>query len=359
MVQPVLNITNNFDATEERIFTFIYLGAEKSSSNLLSIRENSANSTAVYEEEMISADKKHILPASTLVNGKSYLAKIKVKTSNGWTDWSTEINFLCLNKPVINFDTIDSKNFVYTDEVLMSALYYQAQGDTVNNYQFTLYDQNHITIQTYPVRVPATSATTRLSEEVTGLIKGKLYYISITVNTSHDIEYTTEKQFIPQYIVPTISGIIQPLALNDEGQIIIESFLKQILATPVKPFIPNRATDSDTYYSYYKDDYIIIPNDNPLMFTKLGMAKASDFIVKVWCMNVLNGTMLDFAPELGNGIHIRFVKHDDYITCEKNFGSLKSRTKSNIVKGLGLKEFYLYIKVKEFRIQMEIVPITE
>ncbi|MFT8556547.1 hypothetical protein [Liquorilactobacillus hordei] len=355
MTQPVLNYIGNFDANDSVVFTYVYLGSERSSANMLSIRENVGDSAPVYEQQQVIADKEHELPAGSLQNGKAYLAKIKVKTGDNWSDWSGEIEFMCLDKPNIIFDTIDSSSFVYNDDVLMSALYTQAQGDTITNYQFKLYDQNHITISTYPVRVPATTATTRLSERVSNLIKGKLYYISLTVNTSHDINYTAEKQFTPQYIVPTISGVLQPLVVEDQGQVMMEMFLKQILGTPVKPFIPNRPTDSETYYTYYNNDYVVIPQDNPLMFTKLGMAKASDFIAKVWCMNILNGTFLDFAPELGNGIHIKFLKYDDYIVCEKSFGSLVSRTKSNIVEGLGLKEFYLYIKVKEFRVEMEIV----
>ncbi|EJE97751.1 hypothetical protein [Liquorilactobacillus mali] len=354
MTQPVLNYVGNFDAKDSITFTYIYLGAERSTSNMISIRENVGDNPPVYEKEVVLADKEHTLPAGTLEDGKAYLAKIKVKTGDTWSDWSSEIEFMCLDKPNIVFDTIDSSSYVYNDDILMSVLYTQAQGDTVNNYQFKLYDQNHILINTYPVRVPPTEATTRFSERFSGLIKGKLYYASITVNTSHDINYTIEKQFTPQYIVPTISGILQPLVVEDQGQVMMEMFLKQILGTPVKPYIPNRPTDSETYYTYYNNDYVVIPQDNPLMFTKLGMAKASDFVAKVWCMNVLNGTFLDFAPELGNGIHIKFIKYDDYIVCEKTFGSLTSRTKSNIVTGLGLKEFYLYIKVKEFRIEMEI-----
>ena len=357
MVQPTLNIAINFDATKDYTFTFMYLGAERSTINMLSIRKDEANSKPVYEEEIYTADKIHKLEGGILQNGNSYYAKLKVKIGDSWSDWSPEISFMCLDTPVVKFDTIDSKNFIYNDDVLMSALYMQAQGEPVINYQYVLYDQNHSTIENYPVRVPVAASPTRFSERVQGLVKGKLYYIALTVVTKHDISYTAEHQFVPQYIVPTISGIIQPLVMKDDGQVIIEAFLKQMLATPAKPFVPNRPTDSPTYYTYWKDDYVIIPDDNPLMFTKLGMAKASDFIVKVWCMSVKNGVFLDFAPELGKGIHMKFIKYDDFIVCEKEFAGLKSRTKSNVISGLGLKEFYLYIKVKEFRIQMEINPI--
>ena len=356
MVQPILNKVSNFDALKDYTFHFTYLGAERTTVNMLSIREDAKDSKPVYEQSITKFDKVHELPRKVLKNGTAYYAKLRVKIGDNWSDWSPEQRFLCLETPHIDFDMIDSKNFVYNDDIMMSALYRQAQNEPVTNYQFTLYNQQHNTVQEFPVRVPAEHSPTRFSERVKGLIKGKLYYIAIKVITKNGIVYRQEQQFVPQYIVPAIEGIIQPKLNREDGQIIIEAFLKQLLATQAKPFIPNRPTDSDFHYTYYKNDHVIIPADNPLMFTKLGMAKASDWVAKVWCMKIPNGVFLDFAPELGNGIHVKFIKRDDYIICEKEYSGLTSRTKSNEIKGLGLGGFYLYIKVKEFRVEMKIIP---
>lgn len=358
MTQPILNQVRNYDANEEYTFNFMYLGAESTTTNTLSIRKDEPDSKPIYEQDQVSLDKNHILPAKTLTNGNAYLAKVRVKTDNGYSEWSSEIKFMCFTTPKILFDTIDQKQFIYTNDVLMSAVYMQAQGEPVETYQFTLYDQRHVIVQKYPVRVPDADSPTRFSERVKDIRKGKLYYIGLKVTTKHDMIYEQLQQFTAQYVTPSISGIVHPVLNKDEGQISVELFLKQMLGTSARAYIPNRKNDNDDQYTYWKDDYVVVPKENPLMYTKLAMAKASDWVAKLWVMNVQNGVFLDFAPAFGDGQHIRFIKYDDYITCEKQAGKIVSRTRSNKVPGLKLRPFYLYIKVKEYRIEMRIVPDT-
>ena len=358
MTQPILNQVRNYDANEEYTFNFMYLGAESTTTNTLSIRKDEPDSKPIYEQDQVSLDKNHILPAKTLTNGNAYLAKVRVKTDNGYSEWSSEIKFMCFTTPKILFDTIDQKQFIYTNDVLMSAVYMQAQGEPVETYQFTLYDQRHVIVQKYPVRVPDADSPTRFSERVKDIRKGKLYYIGLKVTTKHDMIYEQLQQFTAQYVTPSISGIVHPVLNKDEGQISVELFLKQMLGTSARAYIPNRKNDNDDQYTYWKNDYVVVPKENPLMYTKLAMAKASDWVAKLWVMNVQNGVFLDFAPTFGDGQHIRFIKHDDYITCEKQAGRIVSRTRSNSIPGLKLRPFYLFIRVKEYRIEMKIVPDT-
>lgn len=358
MIQPILNQVRNYDANEEYTFNFMYLGAEATTTNTLSIRKDEPDSKPIYEQDQVSLDKNHILPAKTLTNGNAYLAKVRVKTDKGYSEWSAEIKFMCFTTPKIVFDTIDQKQFIYTNDVLMSAVYMQAQGEPVETYQFTLYDQRHVIVQKYSVRVPDADSPTRFSERVKDIRKGKLYYIGLKVTTKHGIIYEQLQQFTAQYVAPSISGVVHPILNKDEGQIAVELFLKQMLGTSARAYVPNRKNDNDDQYTYWKNDYVVVPKENPLMYTKLAMAKASDWVAKLWVMNVQNGVFLDFAPTFGDGQHIRFIKHDDYITCEKQAGRIVSRTRSNSIPGLKLRPFYLFIRVKEYRIEMKIVPDT-
>lgn len=359
MVQPTLNFIDNFDAKLPYTFTYTYWGTELSSVNEVYIREQKANSTAVYDEQITNMDKNHILPADTLQNGVSYIAKIRVKLTDGWSDWSPEVKFMCLATPNIVFNSIDDKNFVYNNELLMTATYRQEQGEKVTQFQYTLLDQRRVPITEYPVRLPDHNTPNILTEKFSGLVKGTLYYVQLTVHTAHGIIYTAEKTFTPQYISPNLAGIIHPTLKEDEGEIVIETFLKQLLPTQVKPYVPNSTTDSDNNYSFWQNDYVIIPETMPLMYTHLGMAKASDWKAKIWCQNIKNGEFLELSPELGLGQHISFFKHDDYITAEKTQGHIKARYRSNIVPNLKLGKFYLYIYVHEFRVEMKIVPNVE
>lgn len=358
MTQPILNNVPNYDANNSYTFTFTYLGASMTTTNQLSIREDRQDSQPVYQKEQISLDKNHILSPKILNNGVNYLAKIRVKLDNGYSDWSPEIKFTCFDTPKIYFDTIDQHQLIYTDDVLMSAIYTQKQNEPVKDYQYTLYDQRHVTLKEYPVRVPTVASPTRFSERVSDLQKGKLYYIGLKVRTEHGIIYEQLQEFTAQYVAPSISGAVQPKLNKDEGQITVELFMKQLLGTSARAFIPNRKNDAPTHYTYWKDDYVVIPKENPLMFTKLGMAKARGWIAKVWCMNVQDGTFLEFAPAYGNeGQHIKFVKNGDFVTCEKEFGRVKYRTRSNVIPNLGLRPFFMFIKVSGgYRVEVTLQP---
>lgn len=356
MTQPILNQASNYDAKNSYAFTFTYLGAEHTTTNTLSIREDGPGTKPVYEKDQVSLDKNHILPAKTLNNGTAYLAKVRVKLKDGYSEWSPEIKFTCYTTPRILFDTIDQHQFIYTNDVLMSAIYTQAQNEPVTSYQYTLYDQRHVALVKYPIRKPERNSPTRFSERVSNIKKGKLYYIGLKVVTEHGIIYEQLQEFTAQYITPSVSGIIQPTMNKDDGQIVVDLFLKQLLGTSARAYIPKRKNDNADNYTYWKDDYVFVPKENPLIYTKLAMAKASDWIGKFWVMNVQNGLFLDFSPAEDRGQHIKFYKHDDYITCEKEFGQIKSRTRSNVIKDLKLRPFYMFVYVKEYRVEIKIVP---
>lgn len=355
-MKPTINVIDNFDADKDYTVNFIYTGSKRMIANEISIRED-GKQEAVYHYTSLRYDKNQIIPKGSLTNGKSYKAKLRVKVGeNEWTEWSTEIPFICLSSPIIVFDNIDSQKYVYNDDVTMTAIYRQAQGELVKTYQFMLMDENKVKIEEFPVRVPDPSTPSIFNERISGLVKGKLYYIGINVITYNGINYSYMTEFIPQYIAPTISGVVNVSSQDSSGQVLIESFLKQLLGTQAKAYIPNADNDSDWNYLFLNDSWVVIPKEMPLIFTRLGMAKASDWVAKLWCKNVQNGTMLEFTEALGGGVHIKFIKYDDCIVCEKELMGVKSRTKSNVVKGLRLKEFYLYIKVVEHRIQMTITP---
>lgn len=355
-MQPYINLIENFDAKKEYLLTYTYLGAERITTNQVQIREAKSGSTAVYDRTSTKFDKNHTIPASSLFNGKTYWVKIRVQLNETtWSEWSAETEFVCLATPVLVFDSLDAKNYVYNNDVLMSVIYRQEQGEKVETYQFTLMDQNKTPLTKFPVRIPDVTSPNVFTERFSDLIKGKLYYIGVRITTKNGINYFDTHEFIPHFVTPSLEGIMTVKNNGDEGQVLVQSYLKQMLATQTKPFIPNAENDNSNNYTYLGEEWLIIPKEMPLMYTRLGMAKASDWVMKLWCKNVLNGLMLDFSEQEGKGIHVKFFKYDNYIVCEKEFMGIKSRTRSNVITGLKLKEFYLYVKVVEYRIEMKIV----
>lgn len=353
-MKPYVNLMSNFDATKEYVITYTYLGAERILTNEVSIREAKPNAKPVYTRESTKFDKNHTIPANTLENGKSYLIKIRVKVDGKWSEWSAESRFLCLSEPVIKFQSLDEKSYVYNNDILMTAIYRQEQGERVKTYQFTLMDENKVPIVKYPVRYPDVSSPNILQERINSLVKGRMYHIGCRVITYNGLNHLEVHEFVPHYIAPSLDGIIQTKPQSDSGQILVQTYLKQLLGTQTKPYIPNAPNDDPINYAFLNNEWIVIPPTMPLSYVRLGMAKASDWVGKIWCKNVLNGVMLDFSREFGDGVHIKFIKYDDYIVVEKEYNGVVSRTKSNVIKGLKLNPFFMYIKVVEFRISVRI-----
>lgn len=360
-MQPYINQIGNFDAKNLYTVEYKYLGAERVLTNELSVRENVKNSSPVYVRQSTKFDKEHVIPKGSLTNGKSYLAKIRVKLFEGateqldiWSDWSAENDFICLATPVFDFVSLDEKNYIYNDDIMMQVIYRQQQGEKIKNYQFSLLDQNKTPIKIFPTRMPSKISPNVLKERFSNLVKGRLYYIKCQIDTLNGINYFDTHEFIPHFASPSLDGIIETQNQYENGQILVQSFLKQTLGIQTRPYIPGKKSSSSDNYTYIGGEWVVIPPDKPLQYTSLGMAKASDWIAKVWCKNVINGLFLELDRKDGNGIGLKFYKYDNYIVCKKTYLGVTSRTISNIVPDLKLSEFYLYIKVIEFRIQMTI-----
>jgi len=353
LTQPIINSIDNFDAKKDYEMHFYYLGAKRSTRNQISIREAIPLSTPVYEGITSELNSVHMIPANSLTNGKKYWIKVRVTTDDtNWGVWSEEAEFYCLSTPVVRFETIDDHGLVYNDDLMMTAVYSQSEGEMVETYQFTLYDDHKQTITAFPTRFPSVDSPNRFEERVSGLVKGKTYHMGAHIKTVKGLEINYLKPFVPQYQVPTIDGVLRTTNESEHGQVIVEAFMKQVLGTQVKPFVPNSKNDNDDNYTYLNKDWVIIPDSKPLIFTKLGMGAAKDFKIKLWCKNIANGVFIDMSQDGGDGIHLKFVKYDNYITCEKEYGSVRSRVRSNVVDGLGMSEFYLYIEVVAFRVRM-------
>ena len=321
-----LESVDTFDATKDYTVYFKYVGSSRMKANEIKVI-NKATEEVAYDAISVLLDKKQVIPANTLKNGVEYIVQVRVKDNdNVWGDWSAKESFLCLKEPVVHFDTIDEKNYVYNNDLLMTAVYTQEQGERVETYQFILMNENKIVTKEFPVRVP---------EE----------------------KNPNTRTFMPQYIAPTVSGIVNAMNQDDTGQVLIQSFLKQILGSQAKAYVVNSEHTADEIefeYNFINHEWVVIPKDKPLMYRRLGMGLATDWVAKMWCKNIPNGTMFELYDKDGKGVHIKFIKHDNYITCEKTLGKVTSRVRSNVVEGLGLNNFYLYVKMVEFRVMIYI-----
>lgn len=352
-----LESVDTFDATKDYTVYFKYVGSSRMKANEIKVI-NKATEEVAYDAISVLLDKKQVIPANTLKNGVEYIVQVRVKDNdNVWGDWSAKESFLCLKEPVVHFDTIDEKNYVYNNDLLMTAVYTQEQGERVETYQFILMNENKIVTKEFPVRVPEEKNPNIFTERITDLLKGQTYNIGLRIKTQHNLNKYFTRTFMPQYIAPTVSGIVNAMNQDDTGQVLIQSFLKQILGSQAKAYVVNSEHTADEIefeYNFINHEWVVIPKDKPLMYRRLGMGLATDWVAKMWCKNIPNGTMFELYDKDGKGVHIKFIKHDNYITCEKTLGKVTSRVRSNVVEGLGLNNFYLYVKMVEFRVMIYI-----
>ena len=282
-MQPYINIVENFDANLDYVITYNYLGSERITTNEVQIREAVSGSLSVYTRESTKFDKNHVVPALSLLNGKTYWVKIRVQVNETtWSDWSPEVEFMCLRTPNITFDSLDEKGYIYNNDIMMTAVYRQEQGERVETYQFTLMNQNKVPVTTYPVRIPDVLSPSVFTERISDLIKGRIYYIGCRVKTKNGINHFEVHEFIPHFVTPSLDGIVTVRNNSEEGQVLVQSYLKQMLGTQTKPFIPNAETDNSNNYTFMSGDWVIIPAEKPLMYTRLGMAITLDLYMMEW-----------------------------------------------------------------------------
>ncbi|MED1125507.1 hypothetical protein [Bacillus atrophaeus] len=359
-IKPTLYPIDPWDALKGTSVYYTYTGSKQSLENELVITDMSLNEI-VYKYEFSSFEKVHHIPPSLLVNGKEYKAKIRAKMIDGtYSPYSNEVSFKTFVTPVLDIDNIDGQGYVYNSDVTFIALYSQDDGEQVKNYRFSLYDENEDLIKSFPIRTP--SSPEALTEVVENLEKGKGYFIECSIETVNGVTYAHRERFIPLYIVPSINGVISTRSDSDEGFIRITANLKQITGTQVRSS-PKSSIDSSTSsieqlkdnYKYIDNEWVVVPPDDPVVFRGLGMNRASDFIMKVWCRNLTdNKEFLEIRPVEGEGIPIKFYKYRNKIIAEKKIGDTTSRYISNLVSIPNDVDFMLYVKVIEHRIYLEI-----
>lgn len=352
-VKPMLLAIDPFDADVGTSIYYTFTGSKATTENNLRITDKSTG-LAVYDFSYQGAEKVHHIPPAELENGKTYVAKLRVKyLDETYSPYSNEVEFLVLKRPVLDIENIDGSGYVYNSDITFIARYSQDNGEKVKTYRFHLYDEEEDLIQSYPLRYP-TDAGIVLTETVNNLEKNKGYFIECVVVTENGFVWSQKEKFIPIYLVPSIHGVVQTANDEDNGFVRVTANLKQLLGSQV------RATDtSDMYFSdnyeYENDDYIIVPSDNPVIYKNLGMNRASDFVVKVWCKNIPDASMfLQLSPKNEEGICIYFWKYEDRIMAVKHYQNLASRHRSNIVTIPDDAEFMLYVRAIEHRIDLEV-----
>lgn len=129
-----------FDARYDREFKYLWSsGNNQSIANTLIIRDNETNSI-VYNNKQETLLLKHILPANTLQNGKTYNVSIQVFDRDGKaSELSDTLIFKCYTTPTISLNVINEQ-VIRNSSYLFIINYEQIEGEELQYYSLELYD---------------------------------------------------------------------------------------------------------------------------------------------------------------------------------------------------------------------------
>jgi len=205
LVKPILNDIDTFDSQNSKTITFTVNSGDQIYANTLEI-QNNLDSTVIFSEKTVVPyfSLNHTIPASTLVNGNTYKAKIQTFNSNGdasvWSDW---VLFMCYADVIIDITNVTSGGAIANQSYTFLGSYSQAQSDLLQSYKFILYDSSNIEIGDSGLLYDGS-----LSYEFIGLINEANYTIELQTTTQHNVTTSISKSFTVSYIPPSFSSLI-------------------------------------------------------------------------------------------------------------------------------------------------------
>lgn len=227
LVKPVLNPSNNFDATKQNTFTFSYNGNEQIVKNELTIRDNLRNEV-VYTNTQNTFKYENVLPPNVLTNGEYYNAFLIVYDNNGnQSAQSNVIQFYCYSTPVLSFTNLPPNNIVNNPSYVFNIEYTQEQNQSLNAYSVKLYDSNQQLIMDSGELYPqSTEVPLNLTYQLNGLNDNTVYYIQLIGSIIGNLVFNTDLiQFTVNYSVPTLYTLLEITNMCQDGYINIISNL--------------------------------------------------------------------------------------------------------------------------------------
>ena len=232
-----------FDATYEREFKYLWAsGNNQSVANTLIIRDNETN-TIVYNTKQETLLLKHVLPANTLQNGKTYNVCIQVfDRDNNASELSDTLIFKCYTTPALSLNVINEQ-VIKNSSYLFEINYNQIEGEELQYYFLELYDGNKQLLYNTGVKYNIESGIT-----LTDFIDNTSYYIKAYGQTINHMEIETDFiLFHVEYITPELYSYMTVENRDLYGDIQFTSYLvsiegKGINGDPI--FSDNRYVDT-------------------------------------------------------------------------------------------------------------------
>lgn len=222
--QLYIDASYAFDARYEREFKYLWpSGNNQSVANTLIIRDNETN-TIVYNTKQETLLLKHVLPANTLQNGKTYNVCIQVfDRDNNASELSDTLIFKCYTTPTLSLNIVNEQ-VIRSSSYLFIVSYNQIEGEELQYYSLELYDGNK-------QRLYNTGAKYNIESGITlsDFTDNTSYYIKAYGQTINHMEIETDFiLFHVEYIKPELYSYMTVENRELYGDIQFTSFLVSI-----------------------------------------------------------------------------------------------------------------------------------
>lgn len=249
LTQPILNRIVAFDATKTNTITFNVRGGRRVYGNRLVIKD-SVTSNIVYNKIQEGFQLEHVVAADSLTNGESYNAYVYTRDEEGNESAPSEPLFFKSHSPLIlRILNIPEDGIISTNTYEFIGSYYQAEGEVLNDYKFTLYEIDNYGYR----RIVADSgkiyyaSNPSLRWTFAGMENGKTYYIGFAGMTTEQVSKSIDPiRFKIEYSAPELYNICNAEPNCEEGYNEITSDLVVIdgVTYPEPPFfIANEEID--------------------------------------------------------------------------------------------------------------------
>lgn len=250
-MKPQLYNMDAFDATQEKIFYFLWEG-NQAFGNILQIKENLTNKI-VYQGTETTMQLKHTLSKNTLTNGILYNVRIAIiDIDNNISEYSEPMLFYCFSTPTFTFNNLNENQIIKNASYQVMMSYKQIENESLQSWEISLYDTSRSKIQSSGINY-----SDDIKYTLTNLEDNQNYYIKATCRTLNGME--TDTGYIPfsvNYKQPAIYSILTLENIKNNGYIKLQSNIRAVEAHSKKDveYINNE-------YANLKDNTIYIDED--------------------------------------------------------------------------------------------------
>ena len=274
LVKPVLYKINAFDAQDEYEILFSVNSGNQVVANEVEISTNGTVQEVVYNSKQSTYSFKHTLASGILTNGEYYSIRLKTfDTNDNESVWSDSVTFRCYTTPVFYISNMPTTNIITSSNYEFNLTYYQAEGESLKNLEYTLLDNNDVILSTSGVLLA--NDETNFSYKFSGFLDNEEYQVQVDGTTIEGTVIDTYSvSFSVNYIAPSLFATLDLQNDCNDGLIDITSNIITIEGTS--------STEPPIYIDNTKID---VTGDNEYVYWDKGFSISDDFVTKIHVSN--------------------------------------------------------------------------